>query len=91
MIDTHTQPEDNNENGINSEICVLMEFNSTAKNTKKLEYESDLNRQCGGEDNGSVSSGLNQRYLNRIFTLLKLFLQSTFLFESILISLILFY
>ena len=90
MIDTHTQPEKNNENGINGEICVLMEFNSTAENTKKVDNESALNQQCGGEDNGSVSSGLNQRYLNIIFTLLKKFLQLTFLFESILISLILF-
>ena len=90
MIDTHTQPEKNNENGINGEICVLMEFNSTAENTRKLDNESVLNNQCGGEDSGSVSSGLNQRYLNRIFTLLKLFLQLIFLFESILISLILF-
>ena len=90
MNSIKTQPEKNNENGINGEICVLMEFNSTAENTRKLDNESVLNNQCGGEDSGSVSSGLNQRYLNRIFTLLKLFLQPTSLFVSILISLILF-
>ena len=61
--DNNIQIEGNNENGINGEICVLMEFNSTAENTEKLNNNSALNNHNGEEEGGGVSSGLNQRYL----------------------------